>query len=241
PQLTADEIRDFQTELHELIPELTNLSLMVKSSQLMLEKELQNHLRKYRLDNLLTGEPEAAFRMLKLTTANWLEYCDQPADNLSHLRVHSCSGDSSNLIPYPLEKKVEMHGFDVGENRKCIICYFENPADEEDLIDHFHSLYYSRLFLSQYFSEMNLRLLAKQDLLHMVEIDEVRLALHGFYREQGRFPDKLNELVPGWFTETPDFYLEHYQGDAYHLLRTVEGGLHSGRYGSTITKPKEQE
>ncbi|MCA9041349.1 MAG: hypothetical protein KDA65_13435 [Planctomycetaceae bacterium] len=239
PELTVEEIRTFQKELRELTPDLINLSEMVKSCHLMLEKHLEDYLQEHQVASTIIGESEAGLRILKLITANWLEYCDRPLENLTRMRIHACMGDSTGFVQYLREQGIEIPGFAPGQNQQCRISYFENPNIEENLVDQVHSLAYSRDLLGGYFSSMSMLLSDQQDIFRMVKQDEIRLALYGFYREQGRFPDKLEELVPDWFAETPGFYVLENRGDDC-LLKPIKGSLHSGRNTVPIKKPMER-
>ncbi|MEZ6046535.1 MAG: hypothetical protein R3C11_13375 [Planctomycetaceae bacterium] len=198
-EVSSKEIYNFSNLLHFLEADLLNVQTHLKSIGVLSDSEFKRSLQESSLANPITNEPEAGRRVLNLLIANQLKYCEEPLLERPEIVIHELSLESI------WEKKLKDFGLlrpanGLNRLKHINIIFFHEEGQDENLINYLNSLLYSRELIGHFQWSFRNTISHRDSLQRDLQSDIYLLMLHGFYREEGRFPNSFEELTADWPT-----------------------------------------
>lgn len=199
-ELQAGELKTFHDELALSGNRLSQLSGALQYNYFFSDQYVASNLVSETIPNFVTNEPELARRTVKQAYHNLLADCETPAGErpaVVRKEFRSAWRDLNTFL--------RRHGYWSFNNRKASLTieYFQ-PATEDDVVQAgFGSLLYASEIVEQSLPPVNQLVRNRDSLRRQLQLDLIQIALHGYYREHGQFPDSLETLVPEWLDEVP--------------------------------------
>ncbi|QDU78561.1 hypothetical protein Pla110_02650 [Polystyrenella longa] len=224
---SAEELRSLLKSLKDFNVACPPVSDGLKSEYFLMRNLLEENTSKKPIMNSITREDEISRRVLNRIFNNWFDAVDRPTWERPAVFDHECF--SFNLSAWLEPNSSAM---------QCHLNYF-GDSESQDLVSAYHRLSFTQGTFNLVLPAIRQYLIASDRDHTRRELATCMVALHLYHREQGHFPDRLEELVPQYLEEVPrnrdvasgkpeqagspiEYRLE--EGNA--LLRPVETWLH---------------
>lgn len=211
--LTAEDLRKIYQEVIDLSQTLPPASSFYKMDYLRFKSDLKT-INKKKNDPeekllLYLNELEVFKRLVALWTHAQLQQCDLPTDNRPEMKTIVFQPFMPSINPLGLEPgKLTCYPFQ-GEYKINEVSYTQN-----DLEATYRALILDDMGLQFPRSdpEESLNIIRKEILM-----DLLMIALQCYHREQGKFPERLEQLVPDYIEELPGNPANHNQPFGYEV------------------------
>lgn len=199
-ELRADALAGLQDELTKSLDRLARLSAPLQYAYFFSAQHVEERLESQTVPNFLMNEPELARRTINQVYHNLLAESDASPEERPDVVRTEFSTSLRDLNTF-----LRRHGYWHFQGRKesLTIEYFQ-PATKDDVVQEaFGSLSYASEIVEESLPAVKQLVGRRDSLCRQIHLDLIEIALHGYHREHGQFPNTLEDLVPEWIDEVP--------------------------------------